>query len=253
MAVHDWKRVEAGVFHDFHHAWIEEIKRALNRGLLPADYYALAEQHAAGFGPDVLTLQGRTRNENEVSEREEGGCVATLRSKPQTRFHFETAAEFYRRKKSSIVVRHVTGDRIVAMIEIVSPGNKASRKAFQAFVDKACELLEYRIHLLIVDLFSPTQRDPNGVHAAIWEEVQDEPFQPPAEKPLTLVAYECDLTTRAHVEPVALGENLPEMPLFLEPDGYVPVPLETTYEAAFAAVPLRWRRVLEAEGRAGNT
>ncbi len=27
MPVHDWTRVEAGIFHDFHHAWIEEIKR----------------------------------------------------------------------------------------------------------------------------------------------------------------------------------------------------------------------------------
>jgi hypothetical protein len=58
MPIHDWTRVDAGIFHDFHHAWIEEIKRTLNRGILPADYYALAEQHAAGFGPDVLTLQG---------------------------------------------------------------------------------------------------------------------------------------------------------------------------------------------------
>ena len=49
MPIHDWKRVKAGVFHDFHHSWIEEIKRALNNGLLPADYYAMAEQQAAGF------------------------------------------------------------------------------------------------------------------------------------------------------------------------------------------------------------
>jgi len=58
MPIHDWTRVGAGIFHDFHHAWIEELKRSLNRGVLPPDYYALAEQFAAGFGPDVLTLQG---------------------------------------------------------------------------------------------------------------------------------------------------------------------------------------------------
>ena len=59
MPIHDWTRVEAGIFHDFHHGWIEEIKRALNAGLLPDDYYALAEQHASRFEPDVLTLQER--------------------------------------------------------------------------------------------------------------------------------------------------------------------------------------------------
>ncbi len=42
MPIHDWTRVEAGIFHHFHHGWIEEIARALNRGLLPADYYAMA-------------------------------------------------------------------------------------------------------------------------------------------------------------------------------------------------------------------
>ena len=57
MPVHDWTRVDAGIFHHFHHAWIEEISRTLNAGLLPADYYALAQQFAGGFGPDVLTLQ----------------------------------------------------------------------------------------------------------------------------------------------------------------------------------------------------
>jgi uncharacterized protein DUF4058 len=245
MPIHDWKRVDAGIFHDFHHEWITTIKRSLNDGLLPQDYYALAEQVAAGFGPDVLTLQGRPSGNSDSSPASHGGPGVSLRSKPQTRFHFETVNEFYRRKKSTIVVRHVSGDEIIAMIEIVSPGNKSSRKAMKAFVDKACDLLEQKIHLLIIDLFPPTKRDPNGLHSEIWEETQAEPFQSPPDKPLTLAAYECDLTTRAHVEPVAVGDVLPEMPLFLVPNGYVPVPLEATYEAAFAAVPLRWRRVLE--------
>jgi len=30
MPIHDWTRVEAGIFHLFHHAWITEIARALN-------------------------------------------------------------------------------------------------------------------------------------------------------------------------------------------------------------------------------
>src|SRR5581483_8630143 len=46
MPIHDWTRVDAGIFHAFHHEWITEIGRALNRGLLPPDYYALPEQQA---------------------------------------------------------------------------------------------------------------------------------------------------------------------------------------------------------------
>ena len=70
-------RVPDGIFHDFHHAWIEEIKRALNAGVLPEGYYALAEQHAAGFGPDVLTLQGR--NENGDGDEDDGGDASVVR------------------------------------------------------------------------------------------------------------------------------------------------------------------------------
>jgi hypothetical protein len=44
MPIHDWTRVPDGIFYDFHHGWIEELKRYLNHGHLPDGYYALAEQ-----------------------------------------------------------------------------------------------------------------------------------------------------------------------------------------------------------------
>jgi hypothetical protein len=245
MPMHDWTRVEAGIFHAFHHRWISAISDLLNTGLLPQDYYALPEQQAAGFGPDVLTLQDQRPEEGDKPNGDTAAKATALQARPQARFMAETDAEFYRRKKSSIVVRHVSGDRIVAMIEIISPGNKASRHAFRAFVDKACELLERRIHLLLLDPFPPGPRDPNGIHAAIWEEVQDEPFRLPPDKPLTLVAYECELITRAYIEPVAVGDVLPQMPLFLVPNGCVRVPLEATYQTAFVVLPRRWQRVLD--------
>ena len=53
MAIHDWTRVEAGIFHDFHTVWMGHIRSALNEGLLPKGYYALTEQHA-GRIPDEL-------------------------------------------------------------------------------------------------------------------------------------------------------------------------------------------------------
>ena len=239
MPMHDWKRVEAGIYHAFHHEWISEISRALNRGLLPEDIYALPEQQAAGFGPDVLTLQ-------DTAEPLGRGATATLaRPKPKTTHYAKSVAEFHRRQKSSIAVHHVSDDRIVAMIEIVSPGNKGSKTSFQAFIDKACELLEHRIHLLLLDPFPPGKRDPNGIHGAIWSLVDEELFLVPPERPLTMVAYESDLITQAYIETIAVGEPLPDMPLYLEPNGYVLVPLEATYQAAWDTVPKRWQRVIE--------
>jgi hypothetical protein len=246
MPVHDWTCVEDGIFHDFDHAWIEEIKRALNAGLLPDDYYALAEQHAAGFGPDVLTLQGREDkgDPDDGTHLSVGGTNMVL-VPPRVKVVAETEMEFYRRKQNSVVVRHVSGDRIVAMVEVVSPGNKGSRHALRSFVEKAAQLLDRRVHLLILDLLPPGRRDPHGIHAAIWEEITGKDSDTPT-KPLTLTAYETALTVRAYAATVAVGDVLPDMPLFLEPGAHVSVPLEATYQAAVAAVPRCWRRVLEA-------
>src|SRR4029077_13581821 len=140
------------IFHAFHHGWIEELARALNRGVLPGEYYALPEQFAAGFGPDVVTLQGLGDNTGAAgdapaetpSARGTGVRLAPPKLQPVA----ETDMEFYRRKQKAVVVRHVSGDRIVAMIEIVSPGNKAARNPLRAFVEKAAWLLSNGIHLL---------------------------------------------------------------------------------------------------------
>ena len=167
-------------------------------------------------------------------------------STPKARLAGETDLEFYRRKQNIIAVRHVSGDRLVAIVEIVSPGNKSSQAVFRKFVDKVVELLSQDIHMLILDLMPPSRRDPNGIHGAIWEALTDEEYKAPAGKPLTLAAYEADMGVRAFVESVAVGDVLPEMPLFLRPGGHVPVAVESTYQAAWESVPLRWRGVIEA-------
>jgi hypothetical protein len=95
-----------------------------------------------------------------------------------------------------------------------------------------------------LDLHPPSRRDPQGIHASIWEEIAGQEHAPPTDKPLTAAAYEAGLTVRAYVQHFAVGDALPEMPLFLEPEKAIQVPLEATYEAAFAVVPRRWQRVL---------
>ena len=253
MPVHDWTRVDASIFHAFRHSWISSICDELIAGLLPEDYYALPERHAARFGPDVLTLQG-AKDDGDEADGDEGDSPKPARTgrgggllvaEPKLAPTAETDMEFYRRRQASVVVRHVSGDRVVAMVEIVSPGNKSTRHAIRSFVEKAAELLERRIHLLVIDLFPPGPRDPHGVHAAIRDEIAGQEYAPPAGRPLTVAAYETALSVRAYVRPVAVGDALPEMPLFLEPNGCVQAPLEATYQTAFAVLPRRWRRVLE--------
>ena len=153
--------------------------------------------------------------------------------------------DYYVLRRRTLVIRHVSNDEIVALIEIVSPGNKSSNRRFRAFVDKAVESLYRGYHLLIVDLFPPTKRDPNGIHAAIWEEFSDRGYTPPEDAPLTLVSYSAGDRKRAYLEATAVGRELIEMPLFLDPDNYVNVPLESTYREAFSLVPAKYRSLLE--------
>jgi hypothetical protein len=245
MPIHDWTRVDAGIFHAFHHSWIEEIARALNGGLLPGNYYALPEQHAAGYGPHVLALEERRDGfGSEASGTEESADGhGNLLVAPKLKHTAETDMAFYRRKQDAIAVRHVSGDTLVAMLEIMSEGNKSSLKALRRFVEKAAALLDKDIHLLIVDLHPRGPRDPRNIHGEIWNEIAGENYTAPPNQPLTLA---CDLSRRAYVIHAAVGDVLTSMPLFLEPRQAVEVPLEATYQAAFAAVPRRWRRVLEA-------
>ena len=66
MPVHAWTCVTAGTFHDFHNAWITELRNALNGGVLPAGYYALGEQRAGDVSPDVLTLHAETAPPSDI-------------------------------------------------------------------------------------------------------------------------------------------------------------------------------------------
>jgi hypothetical protein len=242
MPIHDWARVDADIFHHFHHAWISELSRALNRGLLPPDYYALSEQVAGGLRPDVLTLQ-RPENGAGVAGAHAGG-VALAVTPPKVHLRLRAEMDLYASKADRIVIRHISQHDIVAILEVVSPEYKSSRHGLRAFVEKADMFLRKGIHLVVLDLFPPGPRDLQGMHKAIWDEIIDNDFALPADKRLTLASYIAGAVPEAFVEPTAVGLSLTEMPLFLKPEIYVPLPLEQTYQSAWEAVPSYWRDFL---------
>jgi hypothetical protein len=226
MPIHDWTRVDAGIFHAFHHDWITDISRALNRGLLPAGYYALPEQLAGGLGPDILTLRAPGSDGPAGGATPPAGGVA-LALVPK-----------------AVTIRHVSRHQVVAMVEVVSPGNKNNQNGFNAFVRKARETLAAGMHLLLIDLFPPGARDPQGIHQAIWGDDCGPDFALPPEKPLTCVSYIGGACAEVFGDFIAVGDELPEMPLFLTADEYVDVPLEPTYKSAWDGMPSFWRDVL---------
>jgi hypothetical protein len=140
--------VPSGLFHHFHQDWSIEIARTLNRGRLPKGLSALVEQWAGPKESDVLAIEVRPKR--RPGEEVDGG-VATM-PPPVTRIVRRTTKEIYASRANRIVVKHHLG-RIVAVIEILSPGNKDSRAAIRDFVEKTVDCLRKGIHVLIVDLF----------------------------------------------------------------------------------------------------
>ena len=126
MPVHDWTRVDAGIFHDFHTVWTGELRNALNGGLLPEGYYALAEQHAGRSIADVLTLHaspGAVRPESQSPAPSTGGTIVA-EAPPSVRRRQTVDPLSLAARRRSLAIRHVSGHRLVALLEIVSPANK---------------------------------------------------------------------------------------------------------------------------------
>ncbi len=240
MPIHDWTRVDAGTYHDFHQDWTIEIRRTLNRGILPDGYFAMADQRVSGPEPDIVAL--RLRGPEEPS-----GGLAVAERPPRVRkaAQTETDAARYAMKANRISIRQGLG-RVVAMIEVVSPGNKDSRHAVASFLTKAVDFVRHGIHFLLIDPFPTGPRDPDGLGHAIWKELDDEPITPrPEGKPLTVAAFDAGMPLTAYVEALAVGDPWPEAPLFLEPGWYVNVPLELTYQTSWDLTPRPIRDLVE--------
>src|SRR5438552_1790969 len=113
MPVHDWTRVDAGVFHDFHSVWISELRNTLNHGLLPRGFYAMSEHHGGKYIADKLTLHRPVSTEAPPPRAITGG-VALAEAPPKVRRQ-ESLSPAVRMRRKTLTIRHATGHRIVAL------------------------------------------------------------------------------------------------------------------------------------------
>ncbi len=234
MPIRDWTAEDAGTFHDFHQGWVIRLRDMLNGGRLPPGHFAMTDQRVEGWEPDVVSLH--TATPSGASNRPTGTAVLERAPRVRTVTRPETEAGAYARRANRIVIKHKKGN-VVAVIEIVSPGNKDRPHSVNQFVGKVRDFLRKGVHVLFVDLFPPGDHDQHGLHSAVWAVWTDIPDNPPADKPLSAVSYDAGNPFLAYVEPLAVGDPLPEMPLFLEPGIYISCPLEESYMATWDALP----------------
>lgn len=249
--MHDWTRIYAGVFHHLHVTWLVELARALNHGVLPPGYYALGEQVVGGAVPDVLTLGLAPPRAGRGDLR--AGSARAARSTVETEpARLPTAtitavadAPTYPPRPRVIAVRHRSGDRLVAIIEIVSAGNKHDAADLGSLVEKTVVALSKGIHVVLIDLHPPGPIDSQGLHNLIWAELGQEPVDLPRDRPLQIVSYLSRGKVSGFIEPLAVGDVLPDAPLFLDDGRFVNLPLEPTYMAAFDALPEHLRQEVQ--------
>jgi hypothetical protein len=260
MPIHDWSRVPAGVFHSFHIAWLDNLQKVMNNGLLPEPYYALAEPVLGDAVPDVLTLQasgqpigpegtgGSPTRAVSLSDDTRDSAVALA---PSPVIVKDLTLEPYDLLARRITVRSEwEGDNVVAVIELVSRANKVSQEKAERFVQKSLSFLAKGIHLLLIDVQPPTPTLRTGFHVKVCEQCGEVMTGIPPERVLYAVSFQVleGGKARSHVAPLKVGDALPEMAIFLLPHRFVRLPLETTYSEAFESLPRKFRETLTAPG-----
>jgi hypothetical protein len=232
MPLHDWTRATPGMFPDFHSSWLTDLKRTLNRGLLPPGFYAMAEQRASLYGPDVLTFATGPRPQ-PATHAGNGVALAEPRTARKVVSHaIPTTGR-------ALTVRHAAGKRVVAVIEVVSPANKDRPEHVGDFAGKVATLVGNGVHVAVIDILPPGKHDPAGIPAAIWEglDTEPEPVGPPPGRPMTFSGFRADVKPIAYLDYAGIGDELPGVPLYLEGDLFVTIPLEQTYLTNYNELP----------------
>ncbi len=229
MPIHDWTKAEGWLFHDFHGTWLTHLKEALNDGRMPPGFVAATERHAGVYVPDVQTYA----EGNLPQPAGNGVAVAEPHAERQEVMKARRAVRPHRR----VVVR--TPDRVVAVVEVVSPGNKSRAGKVRAFAQKAADLILGGVHLAVIDLVPPGRFDPGGMHPPIRKRLgtATQGCTPPPGRPLTFAGYRAGGPPKAYLNYAAVGDPVPGIPLFLYGDVYVDLPLEQTYMTGFNRLP----------------
>jgi hypothetical protein len=217
----------------FHGWWAAAIAGRLNEDLLPPDYFAEFQ----------VTLG--TRIEVDVATFEEDAPLEALPSTGSATAVQERVwapptpvAVFPALFPDDFEVRvfsNLAGPTLVAAIELISPRNKDREEARSAFAAKCAAYLQRGIGLIIVDIVTSRHANLHDELMALLKHTTGFPFPTPT--PLYATAYrpahrqqgnEIDLWR----EPLALGQDLPTLPLAVRGLGCLPINLEDTYMEA---------------------
>jgi hypothetical protein len=211
----------------FHNSWATTLAGQLNREL-PSDYRALPLTTVQG-GIEVDVAPNRSREPAEGN-----GAVATAVWAPPAP-PLQAGLDIQRIETFEVrLLQTLGGPQLRAAIELVSPSNKDRPAHRRAFAAKCAVYLQQGVSVVVIDVV--TERNAN-LHAdliALLHPARDLSWQSPTG--LSGLAYRTipapdGLELQVWPEELAIGRVLPTLPLWLEEDLCLPLPLEESYRA----------------------
>lgn len=217
----------------FHGAWAAAMARLLNQGVLPSGYYAvpLVDRDgpveidvAALRQPDALAPTG---GEPQPWAPPAPGLTLTVELPAADGVQVQVFAD--------------DGDpRLAAAVELLSPRNKDRPQARQAFAVKCVGYLQQGSSVVVVDTVTTRRTDVNAAILALLG--VDAAATPPGLSAVSYRAVGRDEETQQLLlwpAPLALGQPLPTLPLWIAADFSVPLDLEASYRATCADLRIR--------------
>jgi hypothetical protein len=202
-------------WHAFHNSWATYLSSHLN-ALLPEGYFAEA---SVQFGVEI-----------DVAAFEEGGATPPQASwvppPPQASLPLELAGAVV---EVSIFSR-MGGPQLAGAVELISPANKDRAAHRDALVSRCAAYLQASVGLVLVDVVTDRSGD---LHRELLVRVgAGDPGPGPSLSGSAYRPVERNGAAAVDVwrEPLAVGQRLPTLPLWLRGELCLPLELEATYE-----------------------
>jgi hypothetical protein len=233
---------EVHAWESFHSQWGSCIAADLNRRL-PKRFLASAPQHLGPYvSADVAEQEllhadtDEPKNGTPEGSSEKGGVAVALEklvyTPPLTSLSMPVSfPEEYR-----VEVRDTQwASRILAVIELVSPGNKDDSESREAFAGKCLSYLAKGMGLVVIDIV--TARLANLHNWMVKLARRESRFEMAGDPSTYATAYRPVHRNKEDTVDVwgwelVLGSPLPTVPLALKEFGTMPLNLETTYREA---------------------
>jgi hypothetical protein len=212
---------------------------------LPEGYTAEPRVHLGNlYELDVNAYRSKANSEWSGDNGTSGGVGTLTRKftklrKPRFTVEADLTEEY---EYEVLIFDEERNRRLVAAVEIVSPGNKGRPASRRAFVAKCAALLQERVCVSIVDLVT-TRRFNLYTDLLALIDQSDPTFasKPPATYAVTLRGRKVKATSVLDVwsHPMKVGEPLPTLPIWLTEDDLIPLDLESSYEEACRVLRVR--------------